>query len=52
VIDFEISLRNWLENGKENKEVKNKMAIVMTLEYVSNTEGRWHKIWHSMEGYE
>jgi hypothetical protein len=46
VIDFEVSLRNWVENGKENQEVKNKMEMLMTLENVSNTEGRWHNMWH------
>jgi hypothetical protein len=47
VIDFEVSLRNWLEDGKENQEFqefKNKVEIVMTLEYVSNTECRRHDI--------
>ena len=34
MIGFEVSLINWLEDGKENKECKNKMEMVMTLECV------------------
>jgi hypothetical protein len=52
VIGIEVSLINWLEDGKENKEFKNKLEIVMTLECVSNTEGRKHNIRHSREEYE
>jgi hypothetical protein len=29
VIDFEVSLKNWLEDGKGNKEFKNKMEIIL-----------------------
>jgi len=45
VIGFEVSLIN-------NKEFKYKMEVVMTLECVSNIEGRWHNIRHSREEYE
>jgi hypothetical protein len=52
VIVFEVSLINWLQDGKENKDFKNKMEVVMTLEFVSNTEGTWRNMWHSKEEYE
>jgi hypothetical protein len=52
VICFEVLLKNWLAEGKEDKEFKNKMEIAMTLKCVTNTEGRWYNIWHSRDEYE